>query len=866
MTGGRHQRSTLGRLPRRRIPGPALVFAIATIPGAGLRAGDAAVSADALPDFTTYVDAAASERSDAPQLAGLAIDDRESGHSIAVLAEPPDPPAIAVGMLAERLGLATRLDGTDLVIDTPLGPARLPASAQRVNGGVVYATPEALSDALASEISWDPAELLVRVRLAWPRDTPAPEAIVRPGAADIRAPAASLSSWRTESYYRRDDYGSEWTGLTDLGGTLGPGLWSARVRRDPTDGVQLQDYAWVVDRGNSRYLAGSEVVALHPLFPTVQLTGAQAAFSNLPAAVFASDLQYGQLISPRLSPVRTLRGTGPRGGTAELRIDGVVVQRTLVRLDGNWEFRDVVMPAGNGSRVEVATYSRGVGGTPDAIEDFSAEVGDQLLPRGTWVHFAGAGVEGNPLGYEIDGRANGSGAGFYQYRRGLTDRLTVEAAVQRSSHVDYAMLGAVAALGPAGTWSARAAAGERANAWEIAGDGASGPWFWRGYLAGYARGYLSGTAPRRDERNLEVGHRIGERATVSLVGRDARTEGGEDVSYLKPAFYWRPFDNLNLMARPDFDGDYIYNATWYPTPRTRAALTRYELQTQAELEQRFGRGLRLNAAILDDELFGRRESLILFRDPFGERRVGWSLGALWSEGRAGYVAGASVQLLPGLLLDAQILDDPLDDSAGYDLGTVFNLSLVADFAVSRSGLAPAYAARDFRSVGGIGGRLTSPLDSALLAGTSILVDGQPRASVERDGAYSVGGLAPGIYRIELDEEGLPIELATVSPSRWVEVRAGGITTLDLDAGVRLGFAGRIAGESASGLSVEVRDEAGAVVAEPPLNAFGYYRVDGLAPGRYSVALVRSDGTQVALLVVDLTDGFRFDQNLTLPSP
>ena len=54
----------------------------------------------------------------------------------------------------------------------------------------------------------------------------------------------------------------------------------------------------------------------HSLLNSFDLTGAQYAWTNRPEALFSRNLQYGELVASRVSPIRNLRGIGPPGGTA----------------------------------------------------------------------------------------------------------------------------------------------------------------------------------------------------------------------------------------------------------------------------------------------------------------------------------------------------------------------------------------------------------------------------------------------------------------------------------------------------------------------------------------------------------------------
>src|SRR5690606_32314934 len=68
---------------------------------------------------------------------------------------------------------------------------------------------------------------------------------------------------------------------------------------------------------------------------------------------------------------------------------------------------------------------------------------------------------------------------------------------------------------------------------------------------------------------------------------------------------------------------------------------------------------------------------------------------------------------------------------------------------------------------------------------------------------------------------------------------GAVTAVDFDMDLQLGFAGRIIrpdGEPAERTPLQVVDEQGVAVASVLTDDWGYYRVDGMPPGRYRLQL------------------------------
>jgi hypothetical protein len=56
---------------------------------------------------------------------------------------------------------------------------------------------------------------------------------------------------------------------------------------------------------------------------------------------------------------------------------------------------------------------------------------------------------------------------------------------------------------------------------------------------------------------------------------------------------------------------------------------------------------------------------------------------------------------------------------------------------------------------------------------------------------------------------------------------------------------------------------GRVAGSASLDAWGGYRLDGLAPGRYQLRLVGADGTVLGQRPLELVDQFVFNQDFTI---
>jgi hypothetical protein len=154
-----------------------------------------------------------------------------------------------------------------------------------------------------------------------------------------------------------------------------------------------------------------------------------------------------------------------------------------------------------------------------------------------------------------------------------------------------------------------------------------------------------------------------------------------------------------------------------------------------------------------------------------------------------------------------------------------------------------------------GGRPASPLGGACVTATPKTGAGLPGTSFARsDGTYSVGGLAPGKYRVEFSS------LCVLSPggfvSQWFDRKttrgqatpvtvASGRKTAGIDATLVAdgGISGsvRVAGSPRTGVCVLAFPKAGGTPTAGESGANGSYLIKGLSPGQYVVEFTSGCG-------------------------
>lgn len=818
------------------------------------------------PDFP-FVRSTDGRSSSSTLLVGLLVNGVDRGREVAILGGELDGETkVAIGMLVDVLGLHAQRGEDAWRINTPIGEAVI-ARAQIVRIGEIDYAPLATSaEALGLDLQFDRSEFALRAKGAWLEQlggsgaaAPALESLP----IDVHAPTANLSAWRSELITRHVAGRTDTTTLTELGGALGSGNWHLRYFDDLQGSRRIDEWGWLIDRGRSRWYLGQQQVTLSSLLPGFSLTGVQWANTNRPDAAYGDGVIGNEVIASRIATGRQIQGDGPPGGLAELRANGAVVARTIVRLDGHYRFPEITgIPAD--AVLEIALYRPASNDVPVRVEQVTLRASDDLLAPGAYVVHAGAGTQENPLDSADVEKGD---AGFARVRAGVNRRLSLDATVLRANSQDYASAGIALNLGRAGVWSGHVAQSNGAGAAELLGEGNVGAAFWAASLREFQRDYFSDNSPARRDHQVEAGWQR-PRLRLSLIARDFEDPVLGEKRYVKPALAAQPLERLWLSARPDYLGHYSYAATWQPLAHTRLSASRYAERKQLDWQQQLTPRFDLTTAVVEDDNYGRRESVVLYRRPPERYGWWWGAGALHSRGRYGALFDAGSELRPGLNLRVQYQNDPLYAGSGVD-NKVFSLQLTADFAVTPSGLTRGAFNPEQRRVGAIAAhvdakKLPPGISAASLAGVGVLVDGQVRGELDQDGRVLINRLAPGVHRVVLDMENLPIDLNPADASRNVEVRAGSTTPLEFALDVSLGCAG-FAGREAAGWAVVAVAADGKEIARGAVNAIGYYRLDGIRPGRYELQLLNTAGAVAARRPLALDTAFQFQQDFTAPS-
>ncbi len=732
-----------------------------------------------------------------------------------------------------------------LRLETPFGNVELEAGDLLEIGGTKYLSQTLIESRLATPILFDAEQFALVFDLPWRPELVDLENLEPPPApeADVFPPRASLSTIRIQASSTTTETESRLASTTTVGGRLASGFWRVRYEDDFEGRNELREYSWLRTAGRQRYLVGQQRPHVHPLLESLEFTGLQVASTNQPLELFSPTPEFGELLSRRLQPLTSVRGDGPPAGLAELRIDGEVISQQVIGLDGRYEFLEIPLESRRLSRLEILLFDRHNLSVPVAIHEKNQSANDLLLAPGARILIGGAGREGNLLA--DDDAISARGVGFLQWRQGVTPRLTVEAAVQEGRESRRAVAGLISRLGPGTVLSFATARSEDGLGYDLALERLRGRWRLLTQSRWLEEGFLGPEAGELYHHDVEVGYRTG-RLDLALIGRSSR-DADRQEEHLLPALAWRPTNRLFLRARPDRFGDYRYDAAYRFGSRARLGASyqdRLSVDLTTRLRDRYY--LTLDGQWGDEEP-DRYSAIVRWFDA-GGWRPNWSAGLLYSEGgdQVGYLAGVTAEVRDGLRARVEI-SNPDGTSDGHRVV----VGLTANLAVARGRLLSGRrrAVRDDR--GAIAGRVRPDVPGGFptypLGELRIFLDGKLATTTEPDGTFFVGNLKEGVHRIELDPENLPLELVPRRLALFAEVASAAVTRVDFEVIPEFGIAGRLTtkGQPLPEVFLQVVDSAGNVVGRGRSDRFGYYRIDRLPPGRYTL--------RVALGELDVVD-------------
>ncbi len=773
--------------------------------------------------------------------------------------------------LTQTLDLRIQEDGDQVLIRTPLGEITLAAERLQPLAGERYIASQLLVDYLMIQPQFESSTLTLALDVPWRIGSGVRAGVDPELTPDVGPPAAGIASLEQRLSYTREDQTSDSsaTASTVLKGRVLGG--SARLRIEsrsfdpgPSD-IEFAEYFLRFQQNQTSYLVGRQSIRLHPLLDNLDVVGAQIGWTNLDLDLFRRDGQASTLYPRQSRTIRSFTGEAIPAGLVELRLNGRIIATQQVGLDGLYTFNDVNLPSGQQSVVEILIYDRSNLTVPVDIQEQRFQLDELLLPSGGTTQVAGVGVgQDQPI---IQNEA----VGFYQVRHGLADNLTLEASLLTTNEGSQAHSGMIWGLADNFVAGIGVATSNDEVSYSVALDGQINKLDVRALAELIPESFSDiGTTGEERDNSLRLTYPVADNLRLEVVARDRQDSSGDEFQYVLPGVDWRLGQMFSFRARPDLEGIYQINSLLKVTDDLRLSVDASE-STLTSVQYDFTPRTNLNVSGLFGDFESRYTAVVNHRgQSIGD--PSFRLGAFLEEGSVGPAIGSTFQVVPGILASVDYGRASID---GNNRLTV-RVSGAASFA--STGIVPGQTDVNERE-GAIAGRLQLEAPEGLMDPdlgriTVSVNDGEGMgrtATTDNQGTFTISNLKEGIYRVNLDSTNLPIELSPLESSVVAEVAAGVVTGVTFVVRPEYGIAGQITDESGQpipGIPIELLDDDGSVKTSAFTDNFGYYRIDGIPVGDYSVRVAPDALPDRSLIAVQrpiqISSDFIFGQDLQLP--
>ncbi|OCQ90049.1 hypothetical protein BCD64_19130 [Nostoc sp. MBR 210] len=786
---------------------------------------------------------------------------------------------------AKLAGFTVETKDNNTYLNTPLGTINLAESDIQNFKGVNYISDAFVREKLSTNIEFNSLDLALIIELPWRGDGTAytSEAVnLQP---DVLAPLNGFSNLRQELNIVNNAGDVNLRSSTLLGGRLAGGLWRVRVNNNFENSPDVSEYFYYKRNGGFLYQVGRQQIGINPLVNSLNLTGAQFGYTNIPTNRFNQTNNANELLPRRSRPLQTFQGVVPSASFVQLRVSGVVVAQQQVGFDGRYEFVDVNLPVGQNNQIEILVFDRNNLNVPSEIRSVRINASDLLLPAGGNVQLAGVGLTGNLVQNSLFDTNNGTDAGqfagFYQIRQGISNNLTFEGSVQAIPDTIQSQAGLVWRVANPVVLSASVGNSFGKLAYNTDLDIQLGKLDITANSQSYPNGYRNGkNSGEFFNHSAEVSYRFNNKFQLGFLAR-SRKSGTDTNEYISPTFFLQPFARLSLSGRPDITGQYLFNAYYQVNRAARLSFNTYGDRYASDLSYNFNRNYQVSLGTDFGGNYATRYTATLNYSPASIRQLSWRMGLAYREGNFGPIVGASMQVLPGLFARVEYQGIPFAgrrNAFGGFNDDRLTVSLVSDLSFAGGRAVPSSFSSLGKERGAIAGRISVSGENQGydLQGASVKVINNRNkpvggAKTDSSGNFFVGGLPEGVYRVEVDPEQLPVELTVQKTSRVAEVGMAGVTNVDFTARLEYGLAGRItdvAGQPMSDVRVELVNLDGTEVLAAMTDEFGLYRVDGVPVGKYTLRIPPQEAIANSETFpkrdITIHNEFVYDQNLQLP--
>lgn len=723
-------------------------------------------------------------------------------------------------------------------ISTPLGNSLIAPDSLRHIDGLLHLEMSALKN-LGIHARFDQQAYALVLYAPWIGIKPQTAALASsPQEPDYRPPEAGVA----RLYSRFDGAYSQQqqTGVlyNDALGYLANGAWGLQTTVDDQQNAELGQLYWHTFNRYAALRLGTSKANPGPLLSAPDYTGLQFGFSNFSVYghLAATTSVNRQMFIDDATYSHDISGSGPKGGIAELRLNGRPIARVRIALDGRFLFKRLPVTQGNIDRVEVALFEYSLAAPPLEILDYSIASKPRAVSTGEWMFNGGTGKQGSSL----ENAAEGESTSYGSLRYGLSNFLTLEAATLQQEGSDSGWYtGIITSIGP----HLSASIG-KANTESLENYGAELAANWPSLSANFRGNRETEKENSSLTESQDLSARWKLKKNLSLIARGQRKTKAEETEkeYLAAGFDWGISRHASLSVLPTGDEQYD----------TRLSLRSMDYDANVQLRAtNDSHGIGINYAMSNalslswdysehsDQL--RAISAAATYRPRHNNDSVYSAQISQQAQQLGYSLGWRHRLSPRTqfnlsyyrnLEDESVLLEELQITDSESLA----ISIESELWFSRRGWRHNGAKTD-STHGAISARVLGA-DGAPLNSQDIKLQIEGASSTLKpgeNGEQTLAGLAPGDYNLKLLTEGLPIEYESNSSNFRVKVAAAATTTVEITLKAHFGVAGQLThnGKPQPYTWISVwRD--GESVADGKTDGYGYYQIAGLLPGGYEL--------------------------------
>ncbi|MFQ3324426.1 MAG: hypothetical protein ACI90U_002253 [Pseudomonadales bacterium] len=693
------------------------------------------------------------------------------------------------------------------------------------------------------------------------------------GNIDFPPSSFSLRKAQAEYFYDKNDLSERDSAQYTFAGAAVDGGWFLRAADNLHDEIRLDEWFWIRQYDYQQLLIGKNPTGIHPLVPNIEVSGASYIFSSEKFDLDSTDdISRSSFARESGSSVRDIIGEGSAGDIAQLVINGAIISRVRVRLDGVYEFLDVELPSRGYNDIQIRLFDRGSLTLTDT-HDYSVSSNSVVENVGEFTVYASGGKQGNVLDERQDSKPD---AGMVSVRYGLFEDFTVEAGFQDNGNIDYQLFGINSSF--AKNWFGAVSVSESSfsgKGYQVELSGVGDGWKFDLLSNDYEDLYFSESSSNAWNRRANYRQIINDSWTSGFVAVDDYNGSGRE-RFILPSVWYYLDSVLSIGAVPNNTGSYRIDGSVFAFEKDRFTFN---------YEDDFYRAEYVHSLTPNTEFYLESS----YTPNFAARH---EAGGRWyfdgynqvnelragivglNNGKFGYNIDWRTQLYPGVTSSLRLDDEPSGNArADTNVGLQIQWELSLNFSFVQGSIVPAsrsFGSASSGSVSGellVGGKSIGNIEN--LDRISISLNGRTRDVDLANAYFFIDSIAPGIYDVRLDGEYLPIQYTPDERIYKMEVKRGAVTSFSLNVSESYSVAGRavtVGGFRFVGQKVTIFDETGNNVSRVVTDQFGLYRVNSLVPGTYQFVLEFVDDSgnnrKVSKEVV-VTNEFLFGQDIVV---